>query len=47
MLTDSKIDPALSAAAIESARSMKFRPATRGGRPVSVWYNYRFDFTLP
>jgi TonB family protein len=46
-LIEAGADPALARAAIESARSMKFRPATRGGVPVAVWYNYRFDFALP
>jgi protein TonB len=41
------VDSALGRAALESARSMKFKPATRGGVPVPVWYSYRFDFSLP
>jgi protein TonB len=37
----------LNQTALESARTMVFRPATRGGQPVPVWFNYRFDFSLP
>ncbi len=37
-------DPALVAAAIECARSMRFVPARRGGEPVAVWCGQRFDF---
>jgi TonB family protein len=46
-LVDRNIDPELGQAALEAARSMKFRAATRGGNPVPVWYNYLFDFSLP
>jgi protein TonB len=46
-LAEAAVDTALARAAIESARSMKFKPASRGGVPVPVWYSYRFDFSLP
>lgn len=46
-LAEAAVDSALARAAIESARSMKFKPASRGGVPVPVWYSYRFDFSLP
>jgi periplasmic protein TonB len=37
-------DTALVRAAIECARSMRFRPARRGGQPIAVWCRQRFDF---
>jgi hypothetical protein len=37
-------DTALVAAATACARSMTFRPALLGGRPVSVWCRQRFEF---
>jgi TonB family protein len=37
-------DPELLRAAIECAQSMRFRPASRGGRPAAVWCRQRFDF---
>jgi TonB family protein len=37
-------DPALVRAGIECARSMRFFPAQRAGRPVAVWCRQRFDF---
>ena len=37
-------DPAMVRAAIACARSMRFFPAQRAGRPVSVWCRQRFDF---
>jgi outer membrane biosynthesis protein TonB len=37
-------DSALTAAATACARSMVFRPALLGGRPVTVWCRQRFDF---
>lgn len=37
-------DSALVAAATACARSMVFRPALLGGRPVAVWCRQRFDF---
>ncbi len=46
-IVSSSPDSSLNRAALESARSMIFRPATQSGRSVSVWYNYRFDFKLP
>ena len=46
-LAGSPPDPVLGAAALDSARDMIFRPGSRGGRPVEVWFSYRFDFSLP
>lgn len=40
-------DSTLNRAALDAARTMKFRPAHRGGTPVAVWFNYRFTFALP
>jgi TonB family protein len=37
-------DPAMVRAAIACARGMRFFPAQRAGRPVSVWCRQRFDF---
>jgi len=39
-------DPALVRAGIECARSMRFYPAQRAGRPVAVWCRQRFDFGI-
>ena len=40
-------DSALVRAAIDCTSSMRFEPATRGGRPVEVWCRQRFDFGRP
>jgi protein TonB len=34
------------AVALELARRMRFEPATRGGRPVAVWYPWTWKFRL-
>jgi|SRR5262245_757739 len=41
---DGSRDSALVRAARECARSMRFFPAERAGRPVAVWCRQRFDF---
>ncbi|HEX7880182.1 MAG TPA: energy transducer TonB, partial [Candidatus Eisenbacteria bacterium] len=40
-------DPLLDQAAIDAARTMRFRAARQGTRPVAVWFNYQFSFRLP
>lgn len=37
-------DPRIVAAAVACARSMRFYPALRGGKPIAVWCRQRFDF---
>jgi hypothetical protein len=32
--------------AIAAARQIKFVPATKGGRPVSVWMQLEYNFNL-
>jgi outer membrane biosynthesis protein TonB len=39
-------DTALTRAALRCALSMRFYPALRAGRPVSVWCRQRFDFRV-
>jgi protein TonB len=46
-LEEGAIDTTLNAAALDAARTMRFRPARRGDVPVAVWFNYRFSFALP
>jgi outer membrane biosynthesis protein TonB len=33
--------------AIEAAKKIKFIPATRNGRPVSMWFQLEFNFSSP
>lgn len=40
-------DESLNQAALAAARSMRFRAARQGDRPVAVWFNYQFSFRLP
>ena len=40
-------DESLNRAALDAAHTMRFRAAQQGGRPVAVWFNYRFTFRLP
>lgn len=46
-LATSAGDTVLDRAALEAARTLKFRPARLGTSNVAVWYNYRFVFTVP
>lgn len=46
-LATSAGDTALDRAALDAARTLRFRPARLGRVPVAVWYNYRFAFSLP
>ena len=36
----------LDRAAIDAVREWRFMPALRGGRPVSAWYEWRWEFRL-
>jgi protein TonB len=36
----------LDRAAIEAVRDWRFVPASKGGRPVAAWYEWRWEFRL-
>ena len=36
----------LTAKAVEAARGIKFTPATRDGKPVSMWMQLQYNFSL-
>lgn len=40
-------DPRLSRAAREAALDRRYAPATKGGRPVAVWWRVGMDFRVP
>jgi periplasmic protein TonB len=37
----------LNEAAVENVKRWKFRPATKNGVPVKVWFPVKIDFRLP
>jgi protein TonB len=42
--SQSSMNPELDAAAVEAAREIRFRPATRNGVPVGTWVEITFQF---